>query len=167
MSTRMSMWGAMGVAAMGAMLVVTPVKASDPVGVYALIDRVVFEPNEATPKVVQVWGAFAIAVTPAVRPYKLEDGYGKVQKGFLSFTCPAGKMTVCSAEWADLKSVAGTDDVVGFGTRWNQRPPRVRQANESGAAPDSYETNIGVVKIGRYGDYPALITSLKAALGRK
>jgi hypothetical protein len=167
MRTRLSWWGVAGVVAVGAMLTVAPVKASDPVGVYALVDKVVFEPNEATPKVVQVWGAFAVAVTPEHRPYPLEEGYGPAQKGFLSFTCPVGKMTQCQAEWADLKSVAGKAEVVGFGTRWNQAAPRVRAANESGAAPDVYAMNIGVVKMGRYGEYPKLMAGLKAALGRK
>jgi hypothetical protein len=35
------------------MVTAIPLRASDPVGVYALIDKVVFEPNEANPTAVQ------------------------------------------------------------------------------------------------------------------
>src|ERR1041384_8220245 len=35
--------------------------ASDPIGIYALVDKVVFEPSAANPERIQVWGAFAIA----------------------------------------------------------------------------------------------------------
>jgi len=38
--------------------------ASDPVGVYAIVDKVVFEPNETNPERIQVWGAFALSGEP-------------------------------------------------------------------------------------------------------
>src|SRR5687767_12006484 len=37
------------------------VHASDPVGVYALVDKVVIEPSEGTPERIQVHGSFCLA----------------------------------------------------------------------------------------------------------
>src|SRR6059036_1850645 len=55
-----------------------PALASDPVGVYAVVDKVVLEPSEANPERIQVWGAFAIA-----------EGYGytykKAERGYLYY----------------------------------------------------------------------------------
>lgn len=156
-----------GVVALGTLLAVTPVKASDPVGIYALVERVVLEPNDSAPTAAQIWGAFALSVTPATRSYKPEEAYGAPQKGYLYFTCPAAKSDACVAEWKDLKSLAGKDDVAGFGTRWGSGAPRVRKADEKPASPDTYQLNTGVVPMGKYAQYPSIVTSLKAALGRK
>src|SRR6185503_7423534 len=75
--------------------------ASDPVGIYALVDKVVFEPNETNPERVQIHGAFAIA-----------EGYGytykKADRGYLYYKPNADKTNACRNEWSDLKSVAGT-----------------------------------------------------------
>jgi hypothetical protein len=38
-------------------------RASDPVGVYALVEKVVLEPNEKAPERIQIWGAFSLAST--------------------------------------------------------------------------------------------------------
>jgi hypothetical protein len=167
MNRKLSKWSVIGAAALGTILVVAPVKASDPVGVYALVDRVVFEPNEMAPTAVQVWGAFALAVNPEKRPYPPEEGYGPAAKGYLYYTCPAGKSAQCVAEWKDLQSMAGKDQVVGFGTRWGTGWPKLRHVDEKPASPDAYQMNIGVVPMGKYGEYPALAKDLKAALGRK
>lgn len=35
--------------------------ASGAIGIYGIVERVVFEPDERTPTRVQVWGAFAYA----------------------------------------------------------------------------------------------------------
>ena len=32
--------------------------ASGPLGIYGIVEKVVFEPNEAAPERIQVWGAF-------------------------------------------------------------------------------------------------------------
>src|SRR5262245_40679557 len=44
-------------------LVVSPqlLRASDPIGIYAFVDKVVFEPNADKPERIQVWGGFALA----------------------------------------------------------------------------------------------------------
>lgn len=145
----------------------TALKASDPVGVYAMVERVVFEPNDTAPMAVQVWGAFTLAVQPTSRAYKPEDAYSAPARGYLYYTCDPAKQSICAAEWNDLKSVAGKTEVVGFGARWGTEKPRLRPVTEQPARPDMYVSNIGVVKIGKYGEYPSLVDGLKAALARK
>ena len=134
-----------GLAVLASMVMVASVKASDPVGVYAMVERVVFEPSEAAPKSVQIWGAFTPSIEPPRPTYKPEQAYGDVQKGYMYFTCAADKASICAAEWSDLKSVAGKLEVVGFSTRWARAKARVRPASETPASPDMYESNVGVV----------------------
>lgn len=138
------------------------VRASDPIGVYGLIDKVSVTPSAGGPAIAQIWGAFSIAVVPPSGNYKPEEAYGKAIKGYLLFTCPSGQQAACEAEWNDLKSLAGTGEVAGFGTRWGTAP-RVRSASDTAGAPDSYKTNVGVIRMGRNGDYPTLVSALKAA----
>ena len=162
-----------GLAIAAALSTVSIVKASDPVGVYGIVERVVFEPREAestkdaAPKNVQVFGAFTAAVQPETRSYKPEEAYGPVGRGYLYYTCAPAQASACAAEWSDLKSVAGKGEVVGFGTRWGKVKPRLRPAGEAPSSPDLYETNVGVVKMGKYAEYPSLVAALKAAIGRK
>ena len=100
-----------------------PAHASDPVGIYALVEKVVFEPNESAPERVQVWGAFALT------DGRSGDGYLPAQRGFLYFTLKSGKEDTCRKEWNDLKAVAGTGQGVGFGGRYVPNG-RVRKAGE-------------------------------------
>jgi hypothetical protein len=155
-----------GLAAACALLMVAGVKASDPIGVYAIVERVVFEPSEAAPKTAQIWGAFTPSVEPPRPTYKPEQAYGEVQRGYVYVSCPADKASMCAAEWSDIKSVAGKGEIIGFGTRWGGKI-RVRPASETPASPDTYTSNVGVVKIGKYAEYPTLVAALKAAIGRK
>src|SRR5438067_4456827 len=131
-----------------------PLRASDPIGVYGVIDKVVFEPNEASATAVQVWGAFSLAVPRSpngqqTKPAgsfgddKSGDVYAAVQKGYLYFTCPKAKETLCRNEWNDLKATAGKKDVVGFGSRWVGHAT-VRSASEKPASPDEYVSQAGV-----------------------
>jgi len=152
--------------ALGVSLGVGALHASDPVGVYAVIDRVSVTAGNGAPTTAQIWGTFAVAVTPPSNTYKPEEAYGKVRKGYLLFTCTAEQTSVCAAEWNDLKSLAGTGTVAGFGTRWGTAP-RVRTTDEAASAPDTYRVNVGVVKIGRYGDYPTIVAALKTATSEK
>jgi hypothetical protein len=92
-----------------ALLVSAAARASDPVGVYALIDKVVLEPNEQTPERIQLWGAFRLA----------EGGsqYAAPVRGYLYFAIVPGQEKQCRAEWNDLKKIAGTGQCVAFGNR--------------------------------------------------
>ena len=99
----------------GAMFMFTAatLTASDPVGIYAIVEKVIFEPSEAAPQRVQIWGAFAFADTTRGGDY-----YTKPQVGYLYYTLPAGNEAIARKEWADLKSVAGTGQGVAFGRRY-------------------------------------------------
>src|SRR5688500_7407456 len=93
-------------------LTAVTLRASDFVGVYAVVGKVVLEPSDAAAERIQIWGAFALS------DGQRGSNYGPAQRGYLYYTCPAGQEAVCRREWADLKSVAGKDTGVGFGQRY-------------------------------------------------
>jgi hypothetical protein len=140
-------------------LTTVTLRASDPMGVYAVVERVVFEPSETEPQRIQVWGAFALS------DRRSADTYQPAQSGYLYYTCPAGQATVCRNEWADIKSVAGKGLGIGFGGRYAPTG-RVRKADEKPATPDVYPIRMGVIRMGGLHDQPAIIAQLKAALPR-
>jgi hypothetical protein len=167
-----------------------PLAASGPLGIYGNIERVVFEPDEAHAERVQVWGAFAYVITACCGNSTADAS--RVERGYLYFRMPpdspSGLPDLLRREWADLKSVAGTGQVVGFGS-WSyigafkaldpatrsSTPPyilekgtqsdlRVRPASEKPAAPASYQTDSGIVKISATGDRAAIVKQLQDAL---
>jgi hypothetical protein len=148
-----------------------PLRASDPVGIYAVVKKVVFEPDSCAPTRVQIWGAFSMS-NPQT------GGYGDVQAGYLYYSVPADTSAAIVArnklitnEWMDLKAVAGTGEVVGFAGR---RGPfgRVRSINDAPQNPDAYPLmNVGVVRLrdnrqARADWYADLAAALRAAAGR-
>lgn len=126
-------------------LVAPPARASDPTGIYAFVDRVVFEPSEAAPERLQVWGGFALAKS------ENRNDYHKAERGYLYFTLRPGDEAVCKKEWADLKSVAGTRQIVAFGSR--QQEPKVRKPDAKAENPDVYPKSWGGVTKIRVRDY--------------
>lgn len=114
-------------------------KASGPVEVYALIDKVTIEPDSAKPERIIISGVFITA------EYRT-DVYSKPQKGFLYFSLPAQNSELVLREWADLKSVAGTRQVVGFGSSWYGKA-RVKKPDEPAKDPDEYILGNGVVRV--------------------
>ena len=97
-------------------LMATPhLMASGQVGIYGVISKVVFEPNDKTPERIQIWGAFTL----------VDGGTGSggktltPQRGYLYFTLQAAsspvEKEVALKEWADFKAVAGTGQAVAFG----------------------------------------------------
>jgi hypothetical protein len=89
-------------------------RASDPVGIYALVDRVVIEPSESQPERVQIWGAFMLADVQSRTHHPPVCGY-------LYYKINPDKPDACKAEWNDLKSIAGTGQVVAFGSRYREK----------------------------------------------
>src|SRR2546422_6642770 len=86
--------------------------ASGPVGIYAIIERAVFEPSEQAPERIQIWGAFAVVDGGLTRP----GATSKPLRGYLYFKLPDGSArAVARTEWMDLKYVAGTGQAIGFG----------------------------------------------------
>ena len=119
---------------------------SDWTGVYARIDKVVFEPNESAPERIQIWGAFAIASKQSPSRYE------PAERGYLYYSLKPGKEEVCRKEWADLKAVAGTNEIVSFGSR--SEPSRLHKAADKPGDPDLYPVDSGVTKLsGRNSDY--------------
>jgi hypothetical protein len=119
---------------------ITSVPVSDWVGIYAIVDRVVIEPSEAAPERMQVWGAFAFS-HPEDRRY-----YMPPERGYFYYSLTPGKADACRKEWRDIKAVAGTGEVIGFGDR-NTLKGRLRKAAQKPESPDPYPIAWGLVKM--------------------
>jgi len=121
--------------------------ASDPVGVYCVVDRVVLEPNETSPQRIQIWGTFAVWEG---QPFTGSMQYSKPQRGYLYYRItPGNDGKIERAEWADLKAVAGTGQGIAFGSRYKPAG-RIRPATEKPVEPDLYPTGTGISKVGYY-----------------
>lgn len=122
--------------------------ASDPVGIYAIVDKVVFEPNDTNPQRIQIWGAFAIA-----------EGYGytykNAERGYLYYKLNSEKPELCRNEWSDLKSVARTGQIVAFGFRHEEKG-KLRKKDAKPENPDVYPIAMGLKKIREEKDYQPL-----------
>jgi hypothetical protein len=140
-------------------------------GVYAIVDRIEFEPSERAAERVRVYGAFMYVNGGVNQP----TGTSPAGRGYLYFTlsAPLSDTTATTRtrrEWADMKAVAGTGQAIGFGSwfyfgqfesfsassrsgpsvmgRGNEATMlRVRLANEAPALPAPYMTNVGIVKL--------------------
>jgi len=127
-------------------LISTSAVASDPAGVYAFVDKVVLEPSDTAPERIQVWGGFAIAEGSG-------ENYAPAQRGYMYFKLPSGKETAALREWKDLKSMAGTDQFVAFGSRYGEKGT-VRRPDAKPEKPDTYRTEIGLTKVTPREAYP-------------
>src|SRR5947209_7822652 len=105
--------------------------ASGPVGVYALVKKVVLEPNGKSPVRIQVWGTFVLAKDRG------EDGYQEPVHGYLYYSLNTDNRDLCRKEWAGLKKVAGTGQCVAFAEQ-GQALGRVRGPDEKAKQPDVY-----------------------------
>jgi hypothetical protein len=130
--------------------------ASDPVGIYAFVDKVVLEPSQGAPERIQVWGGFALAEGSG-------EKYSPAQRGYMYFKLKPGKETICQNEWNDLKSVAGTNKIVTFGTRYGEKGT-VRKPDAKPENPDVYPTGWGMTKNSRadYGPVKDLLALREA-----
>jgi len=170
--------------------------ASGTVGIYGIVSKVVFEPNDKAPERIQIWGAFTL----------VDGGSGgktlTPQRGYLYFVLPsaaenANLREIALKEWADFKAIAGTNQAVAFGrfgyigafadeliSRPAGMPPYVlmggNSTNFSGSrsenpirgesvtptSPNSYPLNMGLTKLSSTGDFAAIVTDLLQALKR-
>ena len=153
----------MFVALAGIMVIGIPTSASDPLGVYCLVEKVVLEPTDC-PERAQVWGACVTS-----NPRQGGD-LTAVRRGYFYYKVPARHEDLARAEWKDLQSVAGKQIAVGFGKR-NANVGRFRAPDMKPETPDDYPINIGVVRL--YSDSwamatnPNLMQQLQTALGRR
>ena len=147
-----------GLIVLGACALTTvTLRASDMVGVYGVIEKVVLEPADAAPQRIQIWGAFALS------DGQRGSNYGPAQRGYLYYTCPAGQEAICRREWEDLKTVAGKNTGVGFGAR-HKATGRIRKADDKPASPDAYPIERGVMRLSADHESLVVIDRIKAAL---
>src|SRR5689334_17377941 len=75
-----------------ALLMAATVRASDPVGGYAIVDRVTLD-DPVAPTTIQMWGSFSLATSRG------GNTFGTPERGYLFYRALAGKETVCRREW--------------------------------------------------------------------
>ena len=114
-------------------------KASGPIGVYALVDKVTLEPSADHPERIRISGVFLLGKAQG-------DEYSAPQRGYLYCTLPAQSAELVRREWSDLKTIAGTHQVIGIGASWATKV-RVRTPDAAPASPDDYPLGNGLVKI--------------------
>jgi hypothetical protein len=126
------------------------VRASGPIGAYGVIEKVTVEEQECDVPTVQIWGVFCLATKEANRL-----AYGSPQQGYLYLKADAGAEEACRREWADLKKIAGTGQIVGFGDSHEVRDAiHVRRANEKVEKPEPFPLGNGLVKVRDDADSP-------------
>lgn len=129
-----------------------PLLASSPFGIYAIVDKVVFEPSESAPERIQIWGVFVVPVPMSSSQHKAS------QRGYLYYRMAPGREETTKKEWSDLKTVAGTGQAIAFAQYWvpdpndpNGNPHRSLEVrvHKSGdvALADVYPLGIGIVKM--------------------
>jgi hypothetical protein len=118
---------------------VTTAYASDPTAVYARVDRVVLAPGPDSPDTIQIWGVFSMAKVDDRNDYLAPAG------GYLYFKLSTAEATA-RKEWADFQQVAGTGQIVSFGSRY-QLHARLRAPKERVENPDAYVVNVGLTKV--------------------
>lgn len=86
------------------------------IGIYAIIDRVTFEPTAGPPSSVRISGVFVV-------PVPMSSGnYRSPQKGYLYFRIASGTEQATRRDWSELKTLAGSGKVMGFGQYWVPDP---------------------------------------------
>ena len=86
------------------------------IGIYAVIDQVTFEPDDPSLNFIRISGVFVVPVPMSSGIYK------SPQRGFLYFQIPSGMEQTVRKDWNELKSIAGTREVVGFAQYWMPNP---------------------------------------------
>jgi hypothetical protein len=116
-------------------------RASDPIGGYLIVDKVVLDSAKA-PTTIQIWGSIALATE------ERGQAYATPVRGYLYYKAASGKEAVCRKEWSDLKKAAGTAQVIGFASSSDPAAlGKVRKANEKPREPDVYPLGTGLVKV--------------------
>ena len=87
-------------------------QASTVVGIFAIVDRVEFEPDNIAPQRIRLSGVFVV-------PVPVSSGLHKPPvRGTLCFTLLPEMAEAVLRDWSSLEASAGTGQVVGFGEYW-------------------------------------------------
>jgi hypothetical protein len=127
-------------AVVGLLALTGAARASDPVGIYGLVEKVVLEPNADKPERAQVWGVFRVAVKNA------GDEYTPPAYGYFYYGLAPGKADDSRREWADMKKVAGTGDVIAFANRYGEKGT-LHKAAEKPDKPEPHPIAGGLEKL--------------------
>jgi len=152
--------------------------ADGPVGVFAMVQKVVFEPSEQAPKKIQVWGVFVWVDGGLKAPGPIN----LPQRGYMYFKLPVNTADSAAAkkQWSEIKTFVGTNQIIAFGDWGNAGPfediyipvtggqeeVRVRKQNEAPAKPVTYPIRMGLVKIANDASHESLRTLMTAFLPR-
>jgi hypothetical protein len=128
----------------------TAARASGPIAGYVLVDKVILAPDDV-PTTIQIWGNFCLA-TEKGGGTRSTQVFTSPEYGYLYYKARTGKEDVCRKEWNDLKKAAGTAQVIGFGSYFNddytlQAVGTAHKANEKATSPDVYPLVNGLVKV--------------------
>jgi hypothetical protein len=125
--------------------------------IYSRVDKVIFEPSAEHPERIQVFGAFSMGTGPTQ--------FLPVQRGYVYFKLPQVGRDQALKEWQDLKAVAGTGTVAGFGViglgATFPKPPVVHKISEKPADPEVYPLGQGVTKVNANTDYAPIKSLLE------
>ncbi len=120
-------------------------RASGPIGIYGVIEKVTVDEQKGNAPAVQIWGVFCLDVTTKDANHL---AYSSPQQGFLYLKADANAVEACRREWADLQKLAGMGQIVGFGDSHEVRDAvHVRRANEKAEKPEPFPLGNGLVKI--------------------
>jgi hypothetical protein len=134
------------------LLVQLSVAKNGNIGIYGIVDKVVFEPEGSSPERIQIWGLFVVPVPISSGLYKAP------QRGILYFSVPADRKETAGKEWIELKRLAGSGQLLGFTEYWvpnpsdpqgNPHTSLVVHVKKNGplGLPDAYPLGIGVLRI--------------------
>ena len=132
----------------GVLGLVSVARASDPVGIYGKVDRVVISPAPVSKALkIQIWGTFSFA--------DLQSGYYKRPvSGVLYYGLPAGEEDITRMAWSDLLTVSGKGNCIGFGGRHSELGTIRTQGTLLSTPPDKVSFPTGVTVVDQPQMYP-------------
>lgn len=123
-------------------------RASDPIGVFALVDKVTIQPTPENPQTIQIWGVFCLAKK------ETRNEYHPPKRGYLYYALPGDKPEAARKEWNDLRQIAGTGAIIGFASRYKPIGT-VHLADAPPKKPLPYPVGFGMVRAdARSSEYP-------------
>jgi len=141
------------------------------VGIYGIVDRIEFEPNEQSPQRIRIHGAFTVPVP--MSSFQRQPA----RKGFLYFSMVPERAASTLKDWNALRAAAGTGQGVGFGHYWVGGPGvggnpysalvvTLHADTAAAAKPEPYPVSLldGVVKMEKHEEEAAILPTLQEAL---